>query len=175
LAELLTLSEGLFAIVLYLSFALLILLATVAAPVYVALGAVRVARDLSRRLAPRRVVPASLLTTDRARGRAVAALADGYAEGRLDLAELDRRASAAYGARTAGELAALFADLPAPAPQREGRLLAFQVIVGVALLLFFSLPARIVGALLVLGTLFSGRGRAGEWPTLLAFRVCKKR
>ena len=36
----------------------------------------------------------------------------GLAEGRLDVAEFDERARAAYAARTLGELADLTADLP---------------------------------------------------------------
>ena len=57
-----------------------------------------------------------LLATDRARAAATAALADGYAEGRLDGAELERRTEAALTARTSADLAALFSDLPAPRP-----------------------------------------------------------
>ena len=52
---------------------------------------------------------------------AVSALADHFAAGRLDHAELDVRLESAYRATTGDELAGLFADLPAPAPFRPSR------------------------------------------------------
>lgn len=48
------------------------------------------------------------------RQRAVDALGDHFAKGRLDPDEFEQRATAAYAARTAGELDALFRDLPRP-------------------------------------------------------------
>jgi hypothetical protein len=53
---------------------------------------------------------------DADRDRTAAVLRDAHAEGRLDLAELDLRLSAAYAARTLGQLADLTRDLPSPAP-----------------------------------------------------------
>jgi hypothetical protein len=51
--------------------------------------------------------------SDRERDRTAAVLSAHWSEGRLDLAELDRRTEVAYGATTRGELAALLRDLPA--------------------------------------------------------------
>jgi hypothetical protein len=51
---------------------------------------------------------------DAEREVAVSALADHFAAGRLDHAELDVRLESAYRATTGDELAGLFADLPAP-------------------------------------------------------------
>jgi hypothetical protein len=50
---------------------------------------------------------------------AVRALAEHLAEGRLDIGEYDNRCGLAAAARTRGELAAIFADLPAPGPFAE--------------------------------------------------------
>ena len=50
--------------------------------------------------------------SDRERDRTAALLSAHWSEGRLDLAELDRRTEAAYAATTRGELAALLRDLP---------------------------------------------------------------
>jgi len=57
--------------------------------------------------------------SDRARGRAAAALRVHYAEGRLDADELERRVESAYAARTRGQLKALFRDLPWDPRSRE--------------------------------------------------------
>jgi hypothetical protein len=46
------------------------------------------------------------------RERVVAQLNGAFAEGRLDVRELDERVTAAYAAKTLGELAPLTADLP---------------------------------------------------------------
>ncbi|WTY09821.1 DUF1707 and DUF4190 domain-containing protein [Streptomyces canus] len=52
------------------------------------------------------------------RERAVDVLRAGYAEGRLEKDEFDKRVERAYGARTVGELALLVSDLPlGPVPQ----------------------------------------------------------
>lgn len=48
------------------------------------------------------------------RQRAVDALADHFAKGRLETDEFEERTAAAYAARTAGELNVLFQDLPRP-------------------------------------------------------------
>ncbi|MGW6917235.1 DUF1707 SHOCT-like domain-containing protein [Kitasatospora sp. NPDC054939] len=55
------------------------------------------------------------------RDRALAALAAALAEGRLDAQEHTARSQAALQARTADDLAALTADLPAPTPTRAER------------------------------------------------------
>jgi hypothetical protein len=54
--------------------------------------------------------------SDADRERAAARLREHFAEGRLSSEELDERLSAALGAKTAGELRRVMADLPGPAP-----------------------------------------------------------
>lgn len=55
------------------------------------------------------------------REQAVQALGDHFAQGRLEPQEFEERTTAAYAARTAGELDVLFADLPvAPRPEPAG-------------------------------------------------------
>lgn len=51
---------------------------------------------------------------DEERNAAAAALGEHYAHGRLEAHEYEERVTAAYTARTAGELERLFADLPRP-------------------------------------------------------------
>ncbi|WP_281689097.1 DUF1707 SHOCT-like domain-containing protein [Pseudonocardia thermophila] len=53
---------------------------------------------------------------DAEREQAVQQLRGHVGSGRLDLSEFEQRIDAVYQARTRGELAAVFADLPAPAP-----------------------------------------------------------
>lgn len=62
----------------------------------------------------------SLRASDADREATVARLQHAFAEGRLELAEVDERTAAAYAAKTFGDLAALTRDLPAepPAPAR---------------------------------------------------------
>jgi fatty acid desaturase len=50
------------------------------------------------------------------REQAVRALAEHLTEGRLDIAEYDQRCALAASAKTRGELAAIFDDLPDPNP-----------------------------------------------------------
>lgn len=54
----------------------------------------------------------SVLASHAERERAVDVLRAGYAEGRLEHAEFEKRVAGAYGARTVAELAMLVADLP---------------------------------------------------------------
>jgi hypothetical protein len=58
----------------------------------------------------------ALRASDTEREGAVRSLATHFADGRLERAEFDERADAAFAARTRDELRALFADLPGPAP-----------------------------------------------------------
>lgn len=51
----------------------------------------------------------------------VGRLNDAFAEGRLDLAELDERVAQAYAAKTLGELRPLLADLPLTSESRPAR------------------------------------------------------
>lgn len=62
----------------------------------------------------RRVPAGQVRIGDDERERAAATLGDHYAAGRLDREEFDTRLAAAYAARTRGELAGLFRDLPEP-------------------------------------------------------------
>ena len=74
----------------------------------------------------------AIRASDADREHAVGILRDGYACGRLTLAEFDERTTAAFASRTLGELRGLTRDLPAPgqrpplpaapagAPQRAG-------------------------------------------------------
>lgn len=61
---------------------------------------------------------------DAERERAISALGEHFAAGRLSKDEFDERGSAAWAAKTAGDLTPLFSDLPAlapPAPTRSRR------------------------------------------------------
>jgi hypothetical protein len=58
------------------------------------------------------VGPESLRAGNADREQVVAQLNKAFAEGRLDVRELDERVAAAYAAKTMGELAPLTADLP---------------------------------------------------------------
>jgi hypothetical protein len=63
-----------------------------------------------------------LRVSDQERDRAAAEIREHYAAGRLSEDELNERVGSVYGARTAGELATLRADLPAlPASPAETR------------------------------------------------------
>jgi hypothetical protein len=53
-----------------------------------------------------------MLASHADRERAVDVLRAGYAEGRMEHGEFDKRVARAYAARTVGELAVLVADLP---------------------------------------------------------------
>jgi len=67
-----------------------------------------------------RMAPAQRIG-DVERERAVSALGEHYAAGRIDRLELDARLDAAYRATTVDQLVALFSDLPDPAPFRLTR------------------------------------------------------
>jgi hypothetical protein len=66
-------------------------------------------------------VPAQVRIGDAERESAVTALGEHYAAGRLTKEEFDERSGVAWSARTSGDLAPLFTDLPrlhAPTPRR---------------------------------------------------------
>jgi hypothetical protein len=56
----------------------------------------------------------SIRASDNDRERVVAALREAFSEGRLSLDEFDERSSAAYAAKTWGDLRELTGDLPSP-------------------------------------------------------------
>jgi hypothetical protein len=58
---------------------------------------------------------------DRDRDQVAATLREQYAQGRLTMEEFDERVSAAYAAKTLGDLGALTADLPAEPPVEATR------------------------------------------------------
>jgi hypothetical protein len=77
--------------------------------------------------------------SDADRERALAALREHTAAGRLTLDEFAERASTVYGARTLGELAATTADLPAHEPPSDSRPLVIAFLVAVAVVIVFAL------------------------------------
>ncbi|HEY6746688.1 MAG TPA: DUF1707 domain-containing protein [Mycobacteriales bacterium] len=79
---------------------------------------------------PRPLEPNAMRAGNEDREKVVAHLNSAFAEGRLDVSELEERVAAAYRAKTMGELAPLTADLPAqyaaspvrrPTPQPPAR------------------------------------------------------
>jgi hypothetical protein len=62
-----------------------------------------------------------LRLSDADRDRAITRLGEHYAAGRIDKDEFDERSDAVWTARTAGDLAPVFADLAPSVPVRQGR------------------------------------------------------
>ena len=87
---------------------------------------------------------------DAERDRAVAALGDHFAAGRLDRGELDARLDAAYRATTLVELVQLFADLPDPAPFRPSRREQWRAARAARLPARWSAPIPVLPLLLIL-------------------------
>lgn len=91
------------------------------------------------------------------RERVATRLSHAHAEGRLDLGEFDERVTAAWAARTVGELSTLVADLPdasltaSPTPPSSPP----------------PTPAARRGNWLRLNHLQCGRGLPGVWVTLV--------
>jgi hypothetical protein len=76
---------------------------------------------------PRQPANAGLRASDADRDRILQVLAEAYADGRLDRAELDARTAETSAARTLGELPPLVADLVAePAPVTPAALLPYS-------------------------------------------------
>jgi hypothetical protein len=84
----------------------------------------------------RRVVPWTRRVGDRERAAVARRLGDDYAEGRLDLPELEQRTERAWAAATYADLRAIAHDLPpAPRPRAFRPLdLALAFVAGMALL-----------------------------------------
>jgi len=105
-----------------------------------------------------------LRISDADRETAVDLLSEQYALGRLDRDELDERSDAVWSAKTQGDLAPIFVDLPVrspglPAPvarrrgSRRGHPLPFVplLIVVIAIVAFTKLPFLLLGLLLWCG------------------------
>jgi len=76
--------------------------------------------------------------SDADRERALAALREHTAAGRLTLDEFAERASTVYEARTLGELAATTADLPVHEPPADARPLLIAFLVALAVVILFA-------------------------------------
>ncbi|MBO0853642.1 MAG: DUF1707 domain-containing protein [Nocardia sp.] len=70
---------------------------------------------------PAALGPSTVRVGTAERERAAAALGEHFAAGRLEVAEYDERVGLAYSAKTAGDLARLFTDLPRPQPAAPPR------------------------------------------------------
>jgi uncharacterized membrane protein len=88
---------------------------------------------------------------DADREAAVDLLGEQYALGRLSKEEFDERSDAVWSARTRGDLAPLFADLPVRTPGRPGRAQVRMPAGGLQRLRWWPFP--IVPVLIVLGVL----------------------
>jgi hypothetical protein len=95
---------------------------------------------------------AALRVGDAERDRAVEALREHFAAGRLDADELDERLDAALTARTRADLARLFTDLPDPSVRLSARSLrtrrTAQWVLGLPVLVTVALCALVVTATL---------------------------
>ncbi|MFI5657460.1 DUF1707 and DUF4190 domain-containing protein [Streptomyces sp. NPDC051684] len=112
----------------------------------------------------------SMLAAHADRERAVDVLRAGFAEGRLQQSEYERRIERAYQARTVGELTMLVADLPqGPAPQQ-------QPMMGVPRTFLPPPPAtngKAIGALVCgVGTFFSAG--ASAIPAVILGHMARK-
>lgn len=110
---------------------------------------------------------------DSDRERAMADLAMHYADGRLDHEEYDERLDAIWTARTRGDLAVLFSDLPRPQvstvpaarPPAKGRTGRLPLLPVLALLIALSILAEAPLWLLVFPLMwFMGRRHGGCSP-----------
>jgi hypothetical protein len=116
----------------------------------------------------------TLRISDADRETAVGLLSEQYALGRLSREEFDERSDAVWSAKTQGDLAPIFVDLPvrspgllAPVERRRGSRrglpvpLAPLLIVLVVIVAFTHLPLVLLGLLLWCG--FARWGWAGQW------------
>ena len=111
---------------------------------------------------------------DSDRERAMADLAQHYADGRLDHEEYDERLDAIWTARTRADLAVLFNDLPRPqaaqpartpvrAPGRPGRRSRFPLLPVLAVLIVLSVIADAPLFLLIFPLMWFAHRRRGPW------------
>jgi hypothetical protein len=116
----------------------------------------------------------TLRISDADREAAVALLSEQYALGRLTREEFDERSDAVWSAKTQGDLAPIFVDLPvrspglpAPVERRRVSRRGFPVpivpllIVLIVIVAFTHLPFVLLGLLLWCG--FARWGWAGRW------------
>ncbi len=110
---------------------------------------------------PRLPVPdPHVRVSDAEREATVAELRHHHTEGRIALDELDDRVGAAYQARTAGELARVLQDLPAPLPPPPPPPSLWSRVTHLAP------PGALIGAVLV-GALVTGHPQfLGTWPLI---------
>ena len=111
---------------------------------------------------------------DSDRERAMADLAQHYADGRLDHEEYDERLDAIWTARTRADLAVLFSDLPRPqpaqpprpparAPGRPGSRPRFPLVPVLAVLIVLSIVVGKPLFLLVFPLMWFAHRRRGPW------------
>ncbi|MCX4828769.1 DUF1707 and DUF4190 domain-containing protein [Streptomyces sp. NBC_00006] len=117
----------------------------------------------------------SMLAAHADRERAVDVLRAGFAEGRLQQSEYERRIERAYQARTVGELTMLVADLPqGPAPQQQMQMQ--QPMMGVPRTFLPAPPptnGKAIGALVCgVGTFFSAG--ASAIPAVILGHMARK-
>ena len=119
----------------------------------------------------------ALRASDADRDVVAARLRDAHAEGRLTPEEFDQRLDATFAARTMGELAALTADLPVPAPVRArtgdepvaGRSVARRDIPGGLRRAWGAWLTAVLVCVAVWGAVSIGQGDAGYfWPIWVA-------
>lgn len=102
-------------------------------------------RPVSISSRPSRAADPNLRASDAERERVVERLREHAAAGRLAVEELEERLSAAFSARTRGDLEPLLADLPgrspiaAPRPSRRRRHLPPAAVVALALIAIWAL------------------------------------
>ncbi|MFJ9081430.1 DUF1707 and DUF4190 domain-containing protein [Streptomyces sp. NPDC102340] len=118
----------------------------------------------------------SMLAAHADRERAVDVLRAGFAEGRLQQSEYERRIERAYQARTVGELTMLVADLPqGPAPQQQMQQIQ-QPMMGVPRTFLPAPPptnGKAIGALVCgVGTFFSAG--ASAIPAVILGHMARK-
>lgn len=95
----------------------------------------------------------SLRASDQDREEIAGILREQYAQGRLTLEEFDERSSAAYSARTVGDLRPLVADLPGPgAPARTT-----DAVRSPAQARLIGMAGAVAAVVLLAAALFAGR------------------
>jgi hypothetical protein len=128
--------------------------------------------------------PSGLRVSDADRDRAIAELSEHFQAGRLTADEFEDRAGLALKARTVGDLAELFTDLPRQPPAMAGPAPQPATGPGLALPPASSAPARpghvpvvplVIVTILVLGGFVSGHSIvAALVPVLIALLIIRR-